>query len=170
MPIPNSGGNPINMRKLPCGNRTQDLLVPKSYPTPKMPLGYKAMGRKSKYNNIKIVYPFILKSNKSYPNNMHLLHLLVHLFHRSIDTSSVAACSRQKNISQPSPKPLVAVTIFQKRLASVPNIHKRLGNVPMAFPSPKRPQDGYSMLPDVPVLHRLLSILQFEGRPLEGTK
>ncbi|MFS8026167.1 hypothetical protein Hanom_Chr16g01483721 [Helianthus anomalus] len=28
----------------PCGNRTQDLLVSKSYPTTKMPLGYKAMG------------------------------------------------------------------------------------------------------------------------------
>ncbi|MFS8030581.1 hypothetical protein Hanom_Chr17g01535681 [Helianthus anomalus] len=26
-----------------CGNRTQDLLVPKPYSTPKMPLGYKAM-------------------------------------------------------------------------------------------------------------------------------
>ncbi|MFS7932558.1 hypothetical protein Hanom_Chr04g00369231 [Helianthus anomalus] len=28
-----------------CGNRTQDLLVPKFYPTTKMPLGYKAMGK-----------------------------------------------------------------------------------------------------------------------------
>ncbi|MFS8026174.1 hypothetical protein Hanom_Chr16g01483791 [Helianthus anomalus] len=27
----------------PCGNRTQDLLVSKSYPTTKMPLGYKAI-------------------------------------------------------------------------------------------------------------------------------
>ncbi|MFS7894852.1 hypothetical protein Hanom_Chr00s002138g01692671 [Helianthus anomalus] len=34
------------MGKPPCGNRTQDLLVPKSYPTTKMPLGYKAMGAK----------------------------------------------------------------------------------------------------------------------------
>ncbi|MFS7895212.1 hypothetical protein Hanom_Chr00s002522g01701121 [Helianthus anomalus] len=31
-------------KKLPCGNRTQDLLVPKPYPTHKMPQGYKAMG------------------------------------------------------------------------------------------------------------------------------
>ncbi|MFS7996504.1 hypothetical protein Hanom_Chr12g01130711 [Helianthus anomalus] len=32
------------MGKPPCKNRTQDLLVPKPYHTPKMPLGYKAMG------------------------------------------------------------------------------------------------------------------------------
>ncbi|MFS7946488.1 hypothetical protein Hanom_Chr06g00536861 [Helianthus anomalus] len=32
------------MGKPPCGNRTQDLLVAKPYLTPKMPLGYKAMG------------------------------------------------------------------------------------------------------------------------------
>ncbi|MFS7982927.1 hypothetical protein Hanom_Chr11g00968511 [Helianthus anomalus] len=31
-------------KKNPCGNQSQNLLVPKTYPTPKMPLGYKAMG------------------------------------------------------------------------------------------------------------------------------
>ncbi|KAF5795554.1 hypothetical protein HanXRQr2_Chr08g0341061 [Helianthus annuus] len=37
------------MGKPPCRNRTQDLLVPKPYPTTKMPLGYKAMGKNIKY-------------------------------------------------------------------------------------------------------------------------
>ncbi|MFS7960435.1 hypothetical protein Hanom_Chr08g00703141 [Helianthus anomalus] len=41
----NSGGNPINMGKPPCKNRTQDLLGPKSYPTPRMPLDYKVMDK-----------------------------------------------------------------------------------------------------------------------------
>ncbi|MFS7899308.1 hypothetical protein Hanom_Chr10g00889291 [Helianthus anomalus] len=31
------------MRKPPCENRTQNLLVPKFYLTPNMPLSYKAM-------------------------------------------------------------------------------------------------------------------------------
>ncbi|MFS7989278.1 hypothetical protein Hanom_Chr11g01044801 [Helianthus anomalus] len=47
---------PNKYGKIFCGNRTQDLLVPKLYPTPKMPLGYKAMGR---YN-----FLFVTKTNR----------------------------------------------------------------------------------------------------------
>ncbi|MFS7923688.1 hypothetical protein Hanom_Chr03g00263711 [Helianthus anomalus] len=35
----------------PCENRTQELLVPKSYPNPKVPLGYKAMGKMSPFHD-----------------------------------------------------------------------------------------------------------------------
>ncbi|KAF5799024.1 hypothetical protein HanXRQr2_Chr07g0299841 [Helianthus annuus] len=43
MPIHHSGGNPINLGKPLCENRTHDPIY-KPYPTPKIPLGYNVMG------------------------------------------------------------------------------------------------------------------------------
>ncbi|MFS7971140.1 hypothetical protein Hanom_Chr09g00829191 [Helianthus anomalus] len=47
LPIHQFRGKPNKYEKnLLCVNRTHDLLVPKRYLSPKMPLGYKAMGRR----------------------------------------------------------------------------------------------------------------------------
>ncbi|MFS7916885.1 hypothetical protein Hanom_Chr03g00182621 [Helianthus anomalus] len=54
MPIHQFKGKPNKYgKKHLCGNRTQDLLVPKFYPTPKMPLGYKVMGSHNVHLKVK---------------------------------------------------------------------------------------------------------------------